>query len=331
MKLKSKHIFSLKITTIVLLSLAGAWIFLQGFIFSTALILAGIVALAVSIHFDRKKLISRMEQLIAGIRHSDFSTHFVSSGADDEFNSLLREMNEALDIFRSRTHDAMMDEAESRAWQKLISVLTHEIMNSITPIISLSETLGEDDNPNDTDPETYRTLKRAMQTIHRRGKGLLSFVENYRKLTRLPQPAVQPIHVQSMLKSMRQLVAPGGIRFTYSVYPDPLILKADKGMTDQLLLNLLKNAHEACGTRPEPEIDVKAEKIGGEIHITVSDNGQGISPEAIEKIFIPFYSTKPTGSGIGLSICRQIMLRHKGKIAVKSDGQGSRFTVIFPE
>lgn len=134
-----------------------------------------------------------------------------------------------------------------------------------------------------------------------------------------------------MLKSLQQLVAPGGIEFAYSVYPEQLILKADKGMTDQLLLNLLKNAHEACATQSEPRIDVKAEKVGDEIHISVSDNGQGISPEALEKIFIPFYSTKPTGSGIGLSICRQIMLRHKGKIGVKSDERGSRFTAVFPE
>ncbi len=331
MKLRPKHIFSLKIATIVLLSLAGAWVCLQGFIFSTALILAGIVALGVSMYFDRKNLINRMEQLIAGIRHSDFSTHFIDNTSNDELSRLSREMNEALDIFRSRTHDAMMDEAESQAWQKLISVLTHEIMNSVTPIISLSETLSEGDNPDNADSETYRTMKRAMETIHRRSKGLLSFVENYRKLTRLPQPTVQPIHVQSMFKSMQQLVAPGGIRFTYTVYPDQLILKADKGMTDQLLLNLLKNAHEACVTQPKPEIDVNAEKIGGEIHISVSDNGQGISPEAMEKIFIPFYSTKPAGSGIGLSICRQIMVRHKGKISVKSSPKGTIFTLMFPQ
>jgi signal transduction histidine kinase len=331
MKFKSKHLFSLKITTIVLLSLIVAWIYLKGFIFSSAIILVAIVAVAVSMYLDRKKLISRMEQLIAGIRHSDFSTHLVSSGANDEINLLSQEMNEALDIFRSRTHDAMMDEAESQAWQKLISVLTHEIMNSITPIISLSETLNERKMPDDTDPEAYRIMKQGMETIHRRSKGLLSFIENYRKLTRLPQPTVQPIHVQSMLKSMQQLVGPGGIQFAYSVYPDQLILKADKGMTDQLLLNLLKNAHEACVTQPKSKIEVKAEKIGGEIHISVSDNGQGISSEAMEKIFIPFYSTKPTGSGIGLSICRQIMLRHKGKIVVRSEKGESKFTMIFPD
>ncbi len=101
-------------------------------------------------------------------------------------------------------------------------------------------------------------------------------------------------------------------------------------MTDQLLLNLLKNAHEACVTQSKSKIDIEAVKVGDEIHISVSDNGQGISPEAIEKIFIPFYSTKPSGSGIGLSICRQIMLRHKGKIVVRSDENGSKFTMVFP-
>lgn len=331
MKPNSNHILALKIAVIVLLSLAAAWVFTKGLIFSAALILVAIVAVSVSIYYDRKKLIGRIEQLIAGIRHSDFSTHFIHNSSNDELSRLSREMNEALDIFRSRTHDAMMDEAESQAWQKLISVLTHEIMNSITPIISLSETLSEDDSPNDADAEAYRTMKRAMETIHRRSKGLLSFVENYRKLTRLPQPTIQPILVQKMLESMQQLVASQNIRFTYSVYPEQLIVKADKGMLDQMLLNLLKNAHEACTAQSSPKIDVKGEKIGSEIHISVSDNGQGISPEAIEKIFIPFYSTKPAGSGIGLSLCRQIMLRHKGKIVVKSDEKGSKFTLIFPE
>ena len=331
MRFQTKHIFFLKIIAIVLLSLAGAWVFLKGLVFSAALILIGIISLAVSMYLDRKKLIGRIGQLIAGIRHSDFSTHFVKTASNDELSRLSQEMDEALDIFRSRAHDAMMDEAESQAWQKLISVLTHEIMNSITPIISLSETLSEREISDDTDSEAYSVMKQAMETIHRRSKGLLSFVENYRKLTRLPQPTVQPIHVQSMLKSMQQLVAPGGIEFTYSVYPDQLILKADKGMTDQLLLNLLKNAHEACVTQSQSKIGIKAEKVGDEIHISVSDNGHGISPEAIEKIFIPFYSTKPTCSGIGLSICRQIMLRHKGKIVVKSDESGSKFTMVFPE
>lgn len=331
MKLQSRHIFFLKITAIVLLSLAGAWLFLKQLLFSSILLLLLIVALAVSLYYDRKKMIGRVEQMIASIRHADFSSHFVHHGSGDELSRLSQEMNEALDAFRSHAHDTMRDEAETQAWQKLISVLTHEIMNSITPIISLSETLSEQELSEEVDVENYRIMKRAMDTIHRRSKGLLSFVENYRKLTRLPQPTIQPIAIQPMLQSLRQLMASGGITFNYEVYPEQLILKADKTMVEQLLLNLLKNAHEASAASSEPRIDVKAEKLGNEIHISVSDNGHGISPEAIEKIFIPFYSTKSNGSGIGLTLCRQIALRHKGKIVVKSDNKGSKFTVVFPE
>ncbi len=331
MKLRSKHIFSLKIATIVLLSLAGAWVCLQGFIFSTALILAGIVALGVSMYFDRKKLINRMEQLIAGIRHSDFSTHFVSSGANDEFNLLLREMNEALDIFRSRTHDAMMDEAEAQAWQKLISVLTHEIMNSITPIISLSETLNERKIPDDTDSEDYRIMKQGMETIHRRSKGLLSFVENYRKLTKIQQPFIRSIPAEALFRSLQLLVATEKIHFSYTCHPEQLLLRADRDMVEQMLINLLRNANDATLHRPKPEIKIRAAQVGNEVHIDILDNGTGISEDAIDKIFIPFYSTKPVGSGIGLSICRQMMVRHKGKISVKSSPQGSIFTLMFPQ
>lgn len=331
MKLQARHIFFLKITAIVLLSLVVAWLYLKQLLFSSILLFIVIVALAVSLYYDRKKLISRMEQMIASIRHSDFSSHFVNRGSSDELSRLSQEMNEALDAFRSHAHDAMRDEAETQAWQKLISVLTHEIMNSITPIISLSETLSESETLDNTDSGSYRIMKQAMETIHRRSEGLLVFVENYRKLTRLPQPTVQPIHVHSMLKSLQQLLASSGINFSYSIYPEQLILKADKSMMEQLLLNLLKNAHEACTAQINSKIEVKAARVGNEIHLSVSDNGQGISAEAIEKIFIPFYSTKPSGSGIGLSICRQIMLRHRGKIVVKSDERGSRFTMVFPE
>jgi len=102
-------------------------------------------------------------------------------------------------------------------------------------------------------------------------------------------------------------------------------------MVEQLLLNLLKNAKEACEGMVAPKIELRAERIGSSVQITVSDNGQGIAPEALDKIFIPFYSTKANGSGIGLSLCRQIVIRHRGKISVQSDSQGSRFQIEFPD
>lgn len=335
MNIQSKHIFLSKIAAIVLLSLAVGWLFWQEYYFSSVLILIGIIILAVSLYNDRKNMIERMGRMIRGIRHSDFSSHFPSNRSNDELNLLMQEMNEALETFRSRTHDTVMEEAETKAWQKLISVLTHEIMNSIAPIISLSETLSEQENQEEAgqreaDPESYRIMQQAMETIHRRSKGLLSFVENYRTLTRLPQPAKQPIQMLVLLKSIQQLTAPNGIDFSWSVYPAQLILNADKTMVEQLLINLLKNAHEACSGLSEEKIEVKAEMVGDKVEITVSDNGQGISPEAMDKIFIPFYSTKANGSGIGLSLCRQIVARHKGKISVRSDKNGTCFKLEFP-
>ncbi len=326
-----KHLFFIKITAIVLLSLLGAWLFVSGLYFSAALVLLGIVALAISVYLDRKKLIGKMERMIAGIRNSDFSFHFTNNDSKDEIARLSQEMNEALEAFRSRTHDSMMDEAETEAWQKLISVLTHEIMNSIAPIISLSETLSEESNQNTFSDEDYRVMKQAMQTIHRRGKGLLSFVENYRKLTKIPEPMAQPIRVSAMLESLQRLVASDGIRFSFTCYPEQLILLADRNMLDQMLINLLKNAKEASLHLASPDIKVKAQQIGDEVQIEVRDNGSGIFADAMDKIFIPFYSTKTTGSGIGLSLTRQMMIRHKGRISVKSDESGSRFTLVFPK
>ena len=329
MRIQSKHLFSIKIVAVVLLSLPAAWLFLKGFFFSAVLVLLVIIALSVSLYHDRKKLIGRMERMIGGIRHSDFTTRFVEGAPGDELSRLMNEMDEALEVFRKRLNDSMMEEAEVKAWQKLISVLTHEIMNSIAPIISLSETLSEETG-SEIDPERYQVMKKAMETIHRRSKGLLTFVENYRKLTRLPQPVKQPIVLINLIESIQQLISPAGIRFIYSVYPPLLILNADKEMVEQLLINLLKNAHEACQGAPDKKIELKAEMVGDTVHLTISDNGQGISPEALDKIFIPFYSTKTGGSGIGLSLCRQIVSRHKGKISAQSDAKGTVFKIEFP-
>lgn len=331
MKIKSKHKLFLKVAAIVLLSLTGAWLFLSDLYFSSLLMLLGVIGIAISIYYDRKKLIERMEHMIGIIKNTDFATYFRTSNLNDELDKLMVEMNDALEMFRERTHDSMVEEAEAAAWQKLISVLTHEIMNSIAPIISLSETLAEREMDKEEESEEYKIMKQAMEAIHRRSVGLLSFVENYRQLTRLPQPVMQPIALKSLLKSLQQLTSSYGIAFSFNVYPEQLILNADKGMVEQLLLNLLKNAKEACEGIENPAISVIAEKVGNIIKISVSDNGQCIVPEARDKIFIPFYSTKAKGSGIGLSLCKQIVLRHGGKISLNSDNNLTKFTAEFPD
>ena len=313
----------------MILSLVGAWLHVNDLYFSASIMLLIIIVVAASIYYDRKRLFGRVEHLISSIQYEDFSTHFVINNKKDELSQLSKEMNEALEAFRNRSADAMMGETEAMAWQKLISVLTHEIMNSITPIISLSETLSEQAEIAKLNEENYKIMLQAMETIHRRSEGLLIFIENYRKLTRLPQPVVHPFALKTLFVSLQQLLASNNIVFTYSIYPEQLILNADKGMVEQVLINLLKNAHEACQNKENSKIDVKANKIGDEIHISVSDNGQGILPEVIEKVFIPFYSTKTNGSGIGLSICQQIMIRHKGRLMVQSDDRETKFTMVF--
>ena len=215
----------------------------------------------------------------------------------------------------------------TRAWQKLIRVLTHEIMNSITPILSLSETLSE----RDVDERNYAVMQQGMRTIYRRSKGLLEFVENYRKLTRLPAPVRRPVSVCELLSDLRKLYAADtGLHIRMPA--EDMVLHIDRAQVEQVLINLIKNAREACARRDEPDIRVEAAPdLFWRCVIRVSDNGEGILPDVQDKVFVPFFTTKPGGSGIGLSLCRQIMNRHGGNITLQSAvGHGSCFILLFP-
>jgi len=330
MKIPSRYLYMFKIAAILLLSLSGAWLYMQKLYFSSLLLLIFILIVSVSLYYDRKKMISRMERMISGIRHADYSFHYPQNSSERELNRLSKEMDDALRHFREQAQHAYMEEAETEAWQKLISVLTHEIMNSIAPIISLSETLGKEEGATFQSEEECRNMRRAMQTIHRRSAGLLTFVENYRKLTRIPQPVMQPIRAADLFRSLQLLVEADQIHFTYSCYPEQLVFRGDRNMVDQMLINLLRNAHEATEQTASPQIRIDARQEGDSVRITVSDNGCGISAEAMGKVFIPFYSTKSGGSGIGLSLCRQMMLLHKGSVSLLSDGEGTAITLQFP-
>lgn len=326
-----RYIILIKITLIILLSLAIAFLLLKGLYFTMIMMGAILIILACSLYWDQQKTIRRMEQLIANIHYGDLNLSFpvpTSGGAEAQ---LTRSMNEALGAFRSRLYNSVVAEAETEAWQKLIRVLTHEIMNSIAPIISLSETVTERAESNGMNERDYGIMLQAMQTIHRRSKGLLDFVENYRKLTRIPAPTMQIVPVSALFDDIQKLVPAAEVHFIYSVKPSELRLYADRGMIEQVLINLLKNAVEACSESLSPEIRVDAFRREGIPVITISDNGSGIVPEALDKVFVPFFTTKTGGSGIGLSVCRQIMNRHGGNITVTSEMEkGTVFTMQFP-
>lgn len=329
MKTSSKYLFTLKIVAIVSLSLMAVWLLLHKLYFSSLILIILLIGLSFSLYNDRRKLINRMERMIAGIRNQDFTFYYPQKDSNNELNQLSKEMNEALQVFRDQAYQSYKEEAEAEAWQKLISVLTHEIMNSIAPIISLSETLSKEPETTNMSEEEYQNMRQGMEIIHRRSSGLLSFVNNYRKLTKIPQPLIQPIGVANLFKSMQLLVEAEQIRFTYSCYPEQLLIQADQTMVEQILINLLRNAKEATENKPNPTIKIDANQVGSEVQITVTDNGTGISAEAINKVFIPFYSTKISGSGVGLSLCRQMLSLHKGHISVSSDDRGTRFTLFF--
>ena len=226
---------------------------------------------------------------------------------------------------------SVLERNEMEAWQKLIRVLTHEIMNSITPIISLSETLSERGIPSQLGEKEYSVMLQAMQTIHRRSKGLLEFVENYRRLTRIPAPIRTQISIAELFTDLKKLFPEE--EFQFEVPSPELKLNVDRTQIEQILINLLKNAREACSRKSDKKIQVKARKLSaGNTTLTISDNGEGILPDVLDKIFVPFFTTKTSGSGIGLSLCKQIMTLHEGSINVKSEvGKGSSFILTFPK
>ena len=245
-------------------------------------------------------------------------------------NRMLMQGRECRIISLKNLH-ATLNRTEMEAWQKLIRVLTHEIMNSITPIISLSDTLCERSSEGQLSESAQQTLQQGLGIIHRRCKGLMEFVQNYRKLTRIAPPVKVPIGVNAFLKDLQRLVGGTDIRFTDDT-PAGCVWHADRAQMEQVFLNLLKNAREACRNYPEPEIIVRASKQKERIIFTIKDNGEGILPEVRERIFVPFFTTKPNGSGIGLSLCRQIITLHDGSILVHSEpGSGSEFVLEFTE
>lgn len=225
---------------------------------------------------------------------------------------------------------SVLERNEMEAWQKLIRVLTHEIMNSITPIISLSETLSEREVSTHLEDKEYSVMLQAMLTIHRRSKGLLEFVENYRRLTRIPTPVLSKVFVAELFMDLKKLFPEEYIHFETPA--SDLYLYVDRTQIEQVLINLLKNACEACDRRTEKEIKIKIVSTTINKAITISDNGEGILPDVMDKIFVPFFTTKTSGSGIGLSLCKQIMTLHDGSINVKSEsGKGSCFILTFPK
>jgi two-component system, NtrC family, nitrogen regulation sensor histidine kinase NtrY len=232
-----------------------------------------------------------------------------------------------------------LDETEAKAWQKLLSVMTHEIMNSVAPISSLAETmlhrLQESVRMLEGQPGALEDLELGIGTIRRRSEGLLKFAETYRNLNKITTLNLTRVFARDLFENLHHLMQPTldqkRIELDILLIDPDLSLEADINLIEQVLINLVVNAIEAVKDKEEPLITLSAYAASnGRAIIRVSDNGLGMSPEVIENIFIPFFSTKKNGSGIGLSLCKQILLLHKGNIQVQSvEGTGSAFILHF--
>lgn len=231
-----------------------------------------------------------------------------------------------------------LQQKELEAWQNLTKILRHEIMNSITPIVSLVGTMQQiiDEDLEDTlaRAEPVNDLREALMTIESRGRGIMRFVDAYRHFTSIPPPRLGDVSVYRLLKTVVALVQPElqqrqiGLQTNWP--EQELMIQIDAGQIEMVLLNLLKNAMESLASQPDALIQIDTQTAEGRVIIRISDNGSGIEPEALEKIFIPFFTTKKTGSGIGLSLSRQIMQLHRGQLTAESSvGRGSQFSVLF--
>ncbi len=258
-----------------------------------------------------------------------------ASGLKYETNDIM------LVSFQDITNELNKKELDS--WQKLVRVLTHEIMNSISPITSLASVIsgyyrsrdgGKVISPEAVDHQIISRTLSGLDTIEETGKGLLDFVDKFRSLTSLPLPRLATFSIYSLFSKCKLLLEsniPRDIKIHTSVMPEDLSVTADFAQTELVLINLVKNAVEALSGREHGSIQLRAFREANAVLIRVEDNGSGIPDDMLEDIFVPFYTTKANGTGIGLSLSKQIMQNHGGSVSVSSvPGKGSKFTLKFP-
>jgi len=231
-----------------------------------------------------------------------------------------------------------LDSREMESWQKLIRVLSHEIMNSVSPISSLSDTLHGLVRQNRVQLSTmetdlYNALDSGLEAIKLRSEGLFNFTQTYRKLTHVPKPSLKKTNLKDIIDRvqvlLRSKLAENNIQL--KVYNTDVELVADGELMEHVFINLLLNAIDALKNQPEPQIEVYTSRTQKDLlHIHIVDNGEGIDPRTVEKIFIPFFTTRTNGSGIGLALTKQILQLHQANIVLKSQpGKGSEFIIVF--
>lgn len=277
-----------------------------------------IIAVVATAFLVREKDRRKVEYMLDAFEDDELNFRFKENNA---FNKTLNRIRWIFERQRQRN--------EQESWTKLIRVLTHEIMNTVSPIASLSEMLENyAEQPNN---EHKIDIKAGLKTISSSSKDLIEFVEKYRQLTGVARPIKKAVLVNELIARVINLTSQecssSGITCSYSSSNDDILIYADQGLISQIIINLIKNAKEAHATAITitSRLDQDVQTI-----IEVSNNGEAITTESMEQIFVPFYTTKPKGSGIGLSLSRQIMNQHNGSLdLIESNESNTTFALIF--
>ena len=288
-----------------------------------------------------EKKIPSLYNLMNRIRHGDKVLHEFQVGRETKqasisgFEFKVGEKN--LKLISIQDVQNLLEDKELEAWQKLIRVLTHEIMNSLTPISSLSSTTRElmkgISAKNESQNQILEDISGALDTIHLRSLGLIDFVKAYRSMTLIPKPSFAILPVRDLFERVHNILAvriqKSSIAFTMRVDPDTLEISADTTLMEQVLINLILNSIHVLEEVEDPWIRLESYlEENGRVVLQVSDNGSGIPRNNWSKIFVPFYSTKHS-SGIGLSFCRQVMKLHNGQIKLVSPCNPTIFALYF--
>lgn len=241
-----------------------------------------------------------------------------------------------------------LDRQEIESWQKLIRILNHEIMNSVAPITSLSSTIsgfykdsGIQKESSQISNKTITDTLKGLSVIENHGKGLISFIESYRSLSKLPIPHIEEVMVSNIFERVNLLAVSLMSQYEYDknskpriksvVNPDNLSFNVDEELIIRVLFNLVKNSIEALSGHSDPHISLEAgQHRNGHVWLKISDNGTGMDEDVMSRIFVPFFTTKDSGNGIGLSLSKQIINMHKGNITVQSaPGEGTTMNILF--
>ena len=274
----------------------------------------------------------RIQLFLDAIEDNESMLYFPENTGSEEQRRLHAAFNRIHHLMtenKQREFDRELYRKEYESYDKLMHVLTHEIMNSIAPIVSLSGTLlsyfqtkGNAKNSDEISDATIRKTIRGLDTIKSQGQSLMNFTDSYRQLARLQQPKPKPFSLPHLIRNIEMLFHSDlhrlQIQFSIDLFREEIEVNADEELLSQVLINLLKNAMQALEGQENGEISLSVKQLRTTTYIEVKDNGPGIPHDILEDIFVPFFTTKETGTGIGLSLSRQIIRMHGGELQVSS-------------